>query len=174
MALLTDITAENNLRQESFRDQKRYVAHADFIGRVTVANIADVINTDKYTFSGDSQQLFRIVPVTKMADRDAVGGHVFFPEQRDLFHGELAEVRGVRHYACAGTPLRTGRRAKYAFLGRRNVLALGPDLADDARPDIGTVGAPHKVSDNQIRKIIRIALMNKRRIYTLAIPAGAH
>src|SRR6266550_1464091 len=109
-----------------------------------------------------------------MADRNAIGPYVFFPEQRDLFHRELAEVCGVRHHACAGPALRTRRRAKYAFLGRRNVLALSPDLTDDAGPDIGTVGATHNVGDDQICKIVGIALMNKRRIYALAVPAGTH
>src|SRR5437773_1598816 len=174
MALLADITAESDLRQESFRDQMRHVAHADFIGRVTVANIADIVNTDEYTFSPDSQQLLRIVPVTKMADRNSVGRHIFFPEQRDLFHREFAEMRGVRHHACAGPPVRPRRRTKYSFFGRRNVLAFGPDLADDAGPDVGTVGAPHDVGDDQICKTIRIALINVRRIYAFAVPARTH
>src|SRR5579872_923222 len=174
MALLTDIAAENNLRQEPFRDQKRYVAHADFIGRVTVAYIADIINANEYTFSSDSQQLLGIVTVTKMADRDSVGRDIFFPQQRDLFHRKLAEMRGVRHYACAGPPLRPRRCTKYAFLSRRNVFALCPDLANDAGPDTGTVGAVIDLADNQIRKFICIALINERRIYALAVPSGAH
>jgi hypothetical protein len=54
------------------------------------------------------------------------------------------------------------------------MLALGPDLPDDAGPDSGTVGAPHDIGDDQIGKSIRIALINERRIYRLAVPAGAH
>ena len=63
MALLTNITAENHLSQETFADEKGYVSHTNFILRVTVANIADIINTEKYTFPRDSQQLRGIVPI---------------------------------------------------------------------------------------------------------------
>src|SRR5437868_14589704 len=123
MTFLTDITAENYLRQETLGDQKRNVAHANFIGRITVAKITNIIDAEEYTFPGNSHQLRRIVPVAKMADRNSVGRHVFFPEQCDLFHRELAEMSGVCHHACAGPLVGSRRSAKYAFLGRSNMLA---------------------------------------------------
>src|SRR5437867_4277241 len=117
MAFLTDVSAQYDLRQMSFRGQKADVSGADLIGGISVTDITDVVDTQEHACSGNFQQLHGVVPVAQMTDDDALGGHAFFLQQRDLLHGKLAEVRSMRHGARAGTTLGASRRAEDAFLG---------------------------------------------------------
>src|ERR1700689_3485533 len=109
-----------------------------------------------------------------MADDDPTGRHALFLQERNLLQGELAEVSGMSHDTGARAALRSCRRAEYAFLCRRDMLPLSPDLSDDAGADICSVRALSHFTHDQIGERIGIFLEDDGRIKAFAVPACSH
>src|SRR5690606_25706582 len=80
----------------------------------------------------------------------------------------------VGHDGHACPAVRPARGAEDPLLGRRDVVALRADLADEARPYTGLADAVEELGHEAVRELVGQLLADVLWIDALAIPARAH
>src|SRR5258708_65854 len=118
VALLANVTTQDDLRQVTLRHEPADVLRAHFIGWVSIARVSDVVDAQKNTLVRNFQQHGGIVAVAEVTDDNSLGRDLFFAKKSDLLQGELAEGCRMSHDAGPGTALRPPCRPETAPRGR--------------------------------------------------------
>ncbi len=107
----------------------------------------DVVDLDVDAALEQAQLMVDVALVAVVADDDPVRRDALLEQDGDLLRPEPAGPLAVGADRDAGLALCPRGRPEDALLGRAQEVDLGPDLADDPRPDAGPVDAVDDIAD---------------------------
>src|SRR5579859_786827 len=116
MALHANVPAQQNLSQVAFANDRVHIAGSDFVTRVAVSHVADVIDAEVHALTRDSEHMRALEAIPEMADHDPWGSNTFLPKQGDLLERQFAEMSGVRHDGRVCTKMCASGGAEHALL----------------------------------------------------------